>query len=128
MLKNSKWWLKNRTFQALLLCNIIVVALTGFFSLATPLTILNFEIHASGWTSIAALALGDYLGMKAIKTERQVSGFFESADIKKAIIRIDQFLQAFDEFATTPEFLEFFQNFNKALKTLSALEDKINVS
>jgi hypothetical protein len=118
---NFKLWIKNRTFQALLATNLVVIILTIFFSLFTPFSIINFEIHASGWTSIAALVLGDYLGVKAIQAEQQIATVFGNTDIQGAILHMDGWIKSMDRFAETPEGQEFLKKLILLMDTIQKL-------
>jgi hypothetical protein len=106
-LLNFKAWIKNPTSQALLGCNIVILALTILFVLVLPRTWINFLIVLSGFTSVGALVLGDYLGIKAIQAEQQLSTLFGSSDIQGAVLHIDHWIASLDRFAETPEGQEF---------------------
>ena len=126
MLKNfttMRMWLKNKTFRALLFCNAAILALTIYFFAILPHTWINALIVISGWTSLGALALGDYLGIKAIKAEKEFGEFFDQADIKAAILHLDRFITDFEQFTSTPEGAEFIRKLVKGVEIMEKLQN-----
>lgn len=118
---NFRTWIKNRTFQILLACNIVILTLTITFIFVLSRSWINALIVISGWTSLGALALGDYLGIKAIKAEKEFGEFFNQTDIKAAILHLDRFITDFEQFTSTPEGAEFIRKLVKGVEIMEKL-------
>jgi hypothetical protein len=61
------WGIK--AFRMLVAANVAIVAGTAAFLLAAGVTVLNFNIVMSGWTSLGSLVLADYLAVQYFRAQ-----------------------------------------------------------
>lgn len=94
--------LKDRRIQALIGANVaIVLASAAFIAVMGP-SLFNFLLVMSGWTSIGALAMADYLGIKAVQTDIAISQL-------GGIERVLKFVDGAEQLLSSPEFMALFR-------------------